>query len=284
MTDELAIRTMSLQDMGVAVEWAAREGWNPGLADAHCFHRTDPEGFLIGELDGLPVSCISVVRYGGGFGFLGFYIVKPEFRGRGFGWKTWLAGFDHLADRNIGLDGVIDQQDNYRKSGFALAHRNIRYQGLTGTVMTGNTEGLVIQNDAHWNSDLLDYDRQFFPEDRELFIRGWCVEAGHKVAVVLERDRIAGYGVIRPCRDGFKVGPLFADTDRAALSLLHELTDCVEPDKPFFLDVPEPNSEAMELAQSLGMKSIFETARMYSVQDPELPLDRIYGITTFELG
>ena len=105
-----------------------------------------------------------------------------------------------------------------------------------------------------------------------------------KVAVVLERARIAGYGVIRPCRDGFKVGPLFADTDRAALSLLHELTDCVEPDKPFFLDVPEPNSEAMELAQSLGMKSIFETARMYSVQDPELPLDRIYGITTFELG
>ena len=40
----------------------------------------------------------------------------------------------HLSGRTVGLDGVVAQQDNYRRSGFALAWRNARYEGLgTGT-------------------------------------------------------------------------------------------------------------------------------------------------------
>ena len=284
MTGELAIRTMSLQDMAVAVEWAAREGWNPGLADAKCFHRADPEGFLVGEVDGSPASCISVVRYGSGFGFLGFYIVKPEFRGRGFGWKTWLAGLSHLGGRNIGLDGVIDQQDNYRKSGFKLAHRNIRYRGTTAAVTQAGGGDLEIQRDAGRDNALLEYDRQFFPDNRQQFIRGWCHETGHELAVAREANGVSGYGVIRPCREGYKIGPLFADSPRCAVALLHDLTGRVAAGKPFYLDVPEPNSAAMHLVDSLGMQSVFETARMYSVRDPDLPLDRLYGITSFELG
>jgi hypothetical protein len=38
------------------VNWAATEGWNPGLADDACFAAVDPEGFLIGELDGAPAT------------------------------------------------------------------------------------------------------------------------------------------------------------------------------------------------------------------------------------
>ena len=284
MSYELAIRTMSAQDMAVAVEWAAREGWNPGLADAQCFHRADPEGFLVGEVGGSPASCISVVRYGSGFGFLGFYIVKPEFRGQGFGWKTWRAGLDRLGGRNIGLDGVIDQQDNYRKSGFKLAHRNIRYQGVTGDVTPGDSEGLEFQHAVGWDNGLLAYDGQLFPDNRETFIRGWSSEPGHAVAVIREDQKITGYGVIRPCREGYKVGPLFADAPRGARTLLHELTNRVAAGKPFFLDVPEPNSAAMDMVQGQGMQSVFETARMYSASDPELPLNRIYGLTSFELG
>jgi hypothetical protein len=32
------------------------------------------------------------------------------------------------------------------------------------------------------------------------------------------------------------------------------------------------------------MTPMFETARMYRGRAPDLPLDRIFGITTFELG
>ena len=107
---DLAIRPASRRELDLAVEWAAKEGWNPGLSDAACFYVADPEGFLLAFRDGEPVASISVVRYGGAFGFLGLYIVRPDLRGRGYGYRLWQAGMAHLGERTVGLDGVVAQQ------------------------------------------------------------------------------------------------------------------------------------------------------------------------------
>ena len=40
----------------------------------------------------------------------------------------------------------------------------------------------------------------------------------------------------------------------------------------------------MELVDRLDMNLVFETARMYLGPKPALPLDRLYGVTSFELG
>ena len=50
------------------------------------------------------------------------------------------------------------------------------------------------------------------------------------------------------------------------------------------LDVPEVNRAAVSLAERNGMTPAFETARMYNKGEPELRLDKVYGMTTFELG
>jgi hypothetical protein len=117
MTDsQLTIRVMDRGEIAIAGDWAAAEGWNPGLDDAACFASVDPAGFFIGELDGVAASTISVVNYDDRFAFLGFYIVRPDLRGRGHGLRTWRAGIAHAGSRVIGLDGVVTQQENYRKS------------------------------------------------------------------------------------------------------------------------------------------------------------------------
>ena len=120
MTD-IVIRPASEAEFSTAVEWAAGEGWNPGLDDLSAFFAADPDGFLMGFVEDEPVSSISVVRYGADFGFLGFYIVRPDYRGSGAGMAIWNAGMRHLDGRTVGLDGVVAQQDNYRKSGFILS-------------------------------------------------------------------------------------------------------------------------------------------------------------------
>jgi GNAT superfamily N-acetyltransferase len=117
---------MRPDEIALAADWAAAEGWNPGLADATCFATVDPAGFLIGELDGAPAATISCVNYDARFAFIGFYIVRPDLRGRGYGLRMWAAAIAHAGTRVVGLDGVVAQQQNYRKSGFALAHANIR--------------------------------------------------------------------------------------------------------------------------------------------------------------
>lgn len=128
------VRTMQRDEVEIAVEWAARAGWNPGLGDADCFYAADRNGFLIGLLDDEPVATISAVRYGRSFGFVGFYLVTPACRRRGYGIQIWNAALRYLEGRNVGLDGVVAQQENYRKSGFKPAYRNVRYEGRgTGT-------------------------------------------------------------------------------------------------------------------------------------------------------
>src|SRR5262249_7178033 len=125
-TDNLnfTIRLMRPGEVDLIRTWATSEGWNPGLHDGPCFFATDPEGFFIAELDGQPVSCISCVAYDDAFGFLGQYIVKPEFRGQGYGIRTWRAGMAHLGTRNLGLDGVLAQRGNSERSGFTFAHHH----------------------------------------------------------------------------------------------------------------------------------------------------------------
>src|SRR5262245_8017660 len=130
------VRVISRDEVGLFFDWADREGWNPGRFDGVCFHDADPGAMLVGELHGQPVATISCVRYGETFGFVGQYIVKPEFRGRGLGLRLWTAGLARLGGRNVGLDGVLDQVMNYDKSGFRFSHHHVRYGGTpTGKLL-----------------------------------------------------------------------------------------------------------------------------------------------------
>jgi hypothetical protein len=99
----------------------------------------------------------------------------------------------------------------------------------------------------------------------------------------MEDGAVRGYGVLRRCRTGFKIGPLFAETAESAEALFRSLA-AEAGGEPVFLDIPEPNSAARALAARHGLAPVFETARMYRGSVPQLPLSRIYGITTFELG
>ena len=277
----LRIRTMRPDEISIAVNWAAEEGWNPGLADDACFAAVDSDGFLIGELDGAPAATVSCVNYGASFAFLGFYIVRPDLRGRGHGLRIWQAAIAHAGPRVIGLDGVVAQQDNYRKSGFQFAHANVRYGG-TVAVPAAPQAGVVALSDVPLPAVEAD-DATVFPASRAAFLRCWIGARGHIGRALLRDGRLAAWAVIRPCRRGHKVGPLFAD-DRAAAGTVMTalLADLGEGE--IFLDVPAVNREAVALARDFGLVPVFETARMYTGAIPQLQLDRVFGVTTFELG
>ncbi|NMJ44269.1 GNAT family N-acetyltransferase [Roseomonas sp. JC162] len=279
----MQIRSMTREDLALALDWAAAEGWNPGLADAACFHAADPDGFLVGEVDGTPAGCVSAVRYPGGFGFLGFYIVRAEFRGRGHGMALWRAAMARLQPGVVGLDGVVAQQANYRTSGFTLVHRNVRYGAAAPVAPPVEDAPPIVALAAIPFATLAAYDRRFFPAPRNSFLRAWITAPGHVAVAATGPAGLLGYGVLRPCRDGSKIGPLFAETPAAARALFSALLDAAPPG-PVFLDLPEPNADAIAMATAAGMAPAFETARMYAGPAPDLPLVHIYGITTFELG
>lgn len=277
---EFTIRPMRADEIALAADWAAAEGWNPGLSDAACFATVDSQGFLIGELDGKAAATISCVNYDDRFSFLGFYIVRPDLRVQGYGLKIWQAAITHAGARTIGLDGVVAQQENYKKSGFKLAYRNVRYGGH---VVPATAQAQTIALADVPIAAVVASDATVFPAPRDNFLAAWIATKDHTGRALMRDASLVAWGVIRPCRAGFKIGPLVADDCAAAEAVFDALIAGVGGGE-VFLDVPEVNREAVRLAQSRGLEPVFETARMYTGPVREVALHRIFGVTTFELG
>jgi GNAT superfamily N-acetyltransferase len=279
--DEIRVRAMRQAELGLSLDWAAQEGWNPGLNDARSFWAADRRGFFLAEVDGEPGGSICAVAYDASFGFCGLYLVRRDLRGQGVGQRLWEAGMSHLGQRSIGLDGVPTQQTNYERSGFRRAHSNSRYrgEGLTSGAGKPLTEALA---DVPFD-DVAAYDRAVFGASREGFLRDWVNQPSAVAFATVEDGRVTGYGLCRPCREGFKVGPLFADHAHGAEALLDDLIAAVQG-AALYIDVPETNSDGVGLVERRGLVPVFSTARMY--RGPAAPLDttRVFGITSLELG
>lgn len=275
------IRTMRSEEIAIAIEWAAAEGWNPGLEDAACFATVDAGGFLVGEIDGEPAAVISCMNYDNAFSFLGFYIVREDLRGRGYGLRIWNAAVAHAGGRVIGLDGVVAQQESYRTSGFQLAYANVRYGGNLSTPAAPHADAIALSEVSF--HDIEADDATVFPAPRRAFLRVWIDTPSHVGRALVRDGRLAAWGVIRPCRTGRKIGPLVADDREAAKAVFLALLAAAGGGETF-IDVPAVNRDGVALAQSLGLSPVFETARMYRGAAPALRTERIFGVTTFELG
>jgi GNAT superfamily N-acetyltransferase len=290
MSQTIAIRQMARPEVDQLVEWADREGWNPGLHDAASFWATDPDAFIAADLGDTWIGGGAITAYGDEFGFMGFFIVRPEFRGRGFGDRLWHVRRDRLIARlrpgaTIGMDGVFAMQPYYAKGGFVFSHRDLRFRAElpAGADPPALGDHRIITLDQIPFDDVLDYDRTCFPATRSTFLRAWIAQPDSLALGCVREGVLRGYGVIRRCRSGSKIGPLFADESQIAHALLGRLASFAEGD-PVFLDVPENNPAALALAHSHAMVEVFGCARMYLGPRPRLEDQRIFGVTTFELG
>ncbi|MDD3246304.1 MAG: GNAT family N-acetyltransferase [Methanosarcina sp.] len=277
---ELEIRKMSRGEAEFAIRMANAEGWNPGIHDGELFYEADHEGFFIAEVEGKPIGCASAVAYDDSFGFFGLYVVKPEFRKKGIGMKLTEKCLEYLEDRNIGLDGVVENEKKYQQvMKFRSSYSNLRFEGRGGGKVP---DGLVKISKVPFEK-LLAYDRKMFPAPRPGFLEKWVNQPDSSAFAALEKGDLKGYGVIRKCRTGYKIGPLFADDQAAAEKIFRALRASV-PEETIYLDVPEPNKKAMEIAKRYHMNVMFKTIRMYSRKEPDIELDGVYGVTSFELG
>jgi GNAT superfamily N-acetyltransferase len=278
-------RPLASEEVSILIEWAAEEGWNPGLGDAEAFWAADPEAFWGMEIDGELVGGGAIPAYEGRLGFMGLFIIRPEWRGRGLGRKLWYFRRDRLKSRlqegaPISMDGVFNMQPFYASGGFGFTHRNLRMQGI----------GQLAERDPHLVQltelpfDAVEtFDEAHFGARRTAFLRRWIDPAGGLGLGFVDQGALKGMGVIRPCREGFKIGPLFSANPEVADRLYSALAGFAEG-KTVYLDIPEVNAEASALARRYGMSEVFGCARMVLGTPPALPWNSIYGVTTFEMG
>ncbi|MFA5012876.1 MAG: GNAT family N-acetyltransferase [Ignavibacteria bacterium] len=280
MNGKYVVRNAALHELSIFTDYARKEGWNPGLNDIMSFWESDNRGFFVGLLDNTPIATISCVKYDDNFAFMGFYIVRSEYREHGYGIKIWDNALEYACDINIGLDGVLAQQQNYERSGFKLAYKNIRFEGLNN-VVSGFDK--TVDFDESLFDELNSYDNKHFLSDRRGFLKVWFKNA-KAVKVKLHGSKATGFGVIRECFSGYKIGPVFADDKNTAEAIITDLLKSIPIGEKFYLDVPAVNKRAIRICEKMYMKKVFETVRMYNKYIPDVPVNNVFGVTTFELG
>jgi len=279
-----SISTMDQGEVSTLEAWAADEGWNPGLQDLQRAYQADAQAFVALRRENQIVGGGAIISYDGAFGFMGLFIMHKELRRQGFGTHLWHWRRDHLLDRlssgaAIGMDGVYEMVPFYERGGFQPAYRHVRYQGTA----TGQPHADVIALSTDDFAEIAAFDGAYFPAPRETFLRLWLGAPGTHLMGIRDHGKLTAYGMARPCRTGFKVGPLFAESVDDANRLLDTLMAAIEGQQ-IQIDVPDANPAAVSLAKQFNLSEVFGCVRLYHGPAPELPVNQIFGVTSLEFG
>ncbi|MEM7719680.1 MAG: GNAT family N-acetyltransferase [Pseudomonadota bacterium] len=266
-------RTASETDVSLILDWAAAEGWNPGLDDAAAFYASDPSGFFVAFEGDEPVAAISVVNHTDDFAFLGLYIARPSHRGKGIGYSLWQHAIQHAGTRTIGLDGVPDQQANYAASGFRADGGTTRFSGRVSPAR----DDTLRRAEASDIPTLIDLEAEASGVEKARYLSTWFSNTDYRMTFVADD----GFCTVRRCRAGAKIGPLVATSPTTALRLIHHAGKVIAPE--VMIDVPAQSGELTTICHELGLAPGFETARMYR-GTPPLAKGSLFAVTSLELG
>ena len=265
-----------------AMAWAESEGWQPGITDSEPFFAADPSGFYRGVIGEQTIATLSMVRGSPEVAFVGLYIVESAFRGQGLGRQLWDEVLGRFEGTTLGLDAVPEQVETYASDEFKPAYGTARYSTDAGMLPAPDPTGEIVPGTAVEFDAVVGFDARHFFGPRAGFLREWISGEGRESVVALEDGHIAGFAASRQTTIGHRIGPVFTASQDVASQLILTLSAGLEG--PVAIDIPQPNSAALQLVESLGMTRSFETTRMYRGPEPDLPLEEIFGITTLELG
>ena len=277
------IRQMSKEDARQGWEWARQVGWNPGLYDWEIMTALDPKGCFAGFLDGKMVSSITAVQYQRRYGFMGLYIVAPEYRGRGYGLAIWKHAINYLTKdigvECIGLDGVLANEALYKRWGFQTSYKILQYKYVVNRTFKRRCPAI---SEKHFQ-DIANYDLKVFKVDRAPFLHDFAFKTEAKTSEAYVAGKLVGFAVARPCFEGYKIGPLFADDIEVARMLIESLfADLLR--QTVFIEAPESHSQAIKLVTDFDMSQGLTTVRMYTGKQYQQDIRYVYGNTTRFVG
>jgi hypothetical protein len=283
--ESLEFKKLNKLNLNTLLDWASKEGWNPGKNDADIFWANDPDAYYGLFENNELVAGGAITAYNKEFGFMGLFIVNPNYRKLGIGKKLWYLRRDLLikrlkSDAAIGMDGVVTMQPFYKQGGFNFAFKDTRYQ--LQSAKRNYNENILSINPDDCNA-IIKYDKICFGFERSSFIQLWLSQENSVSYQYQIDNKIQGYATVRKTELGYKIGPLFADSPLIAENLLNYCLSSFN-DETYFIDVPNVNLESTKLMVEYGGAAVFECGRMYYGTPPLLPMQKIYGITTLELG
>ena len=301
VSENFVVRRLVSPEVREAIsERVAAGGLRPGALDHVSFFAADETGHFVGELDGRPISCMSVVKHAQNFAYLGNYIVDEPYRGRGYGLRTWKAAMASINDGfNYGGNAVIEKVSMYETIGVKSYWCEQRFDIVTSAVAYKSLklpEAVTIHPPSEkLFPTILEYDTHVHVFPRHSFLKEWIFASNCYTSVALDNDGIVvGYGVVRTIlgeEEGWRSGPVFANSSHIAHCLYRDLCQKVSTENPravVAVDVPygkQFSQDTVELVRTMAAKPSFKCVRMYKNGIPQgMQLHKVFAITALECG
>jgi ribosomal protein S18 acetylase RimI-like enzyme len=291
----LSIRCMEEKDLELVMNWCKGEKWNVGKYDVPAYYALDPKGHFLFLLDKQPVGAISIVRYSAQLFAIGPFIVKNEYRNKGYGAKIWQHAMKLLENNNDAtacLYSVPAQISRYANSGFKKNFHIQRWQKNLINNLTSDIEKKTEELkrlDTVSIESVIDYDQSIFSVSRKKLLTT-LMQCQNIVGFASTDDtgKVTGFGLIRPCIKGYRIGPLYADhienAQKLFRTLLARVNNCT-----VFIDAPSHNPyiELFTSYFNLARVSEADTVAMFRGEVPASLIEnnhKNYAVCSLEIG
>lgn len=287
----------SADEVNQAMKWATEEGWNVGKHDGQTYYEAFKEGCKLLMLDDkTPIGAIFLAAYGKNFVFIGLYILEKNYRGNGLGKVLWQHAMKEIESFNAALYAVPEQIDRYKKSGFNFSYNvnrwNIKTKGSKQLDIKDENTTQIDSKDENLLTQISEYDARMFPKPRFNLIK-LLLKANATIGFVIRnKQQIEGYGIIRECQRGYRLGPLYANTLESAKNVTERLLKSIDKENQIVI-VDSPSEKENhhikyfhEYFSSEPDKPSNTQAMSKDTMPPEVGnnLDKLYGACSLELG
>lgn len=262
---------------------SAAAKWNQNEADWRLmlgFGR----GWGLELADGTLAASTLILPYGR-FAWISMVLVRPEHRRKGYATRLLREALAELEQR--GLTAVLDAtpagRQVYLREGFRDCWGFARYRLERPGGALERSGGICVRalRDSDW-PQVLALDAQVFGASREPVLRALAARLPQAALLAERAGRIEGFLLGRDGRTARQLGPLVAESGRAATALLAHALASVAP--PLYLDLADRETGLRDRLAAAGFAperpftrmvrganaAPGEAARMILVAGPEL--------------
>jgi hypothetical protein len=199
-----------------------------------------------------------------------------------------MARLETYNQPTILLYAVETQISFYRYNQFKTQHKNLRWTIKSINMANEPNFEPCLRIDKNLINGIIAYDKNIFAAPRESILNDLVNYPNIQGVYSSDGHHINGYGVIRPCINGFRIGPLYADESSIAERLIRSLLIFAQ-NKSVIIDVPDLNIKSQILLHELGgvRDERYDTIAMVRGELPPHYTDNIdknFGIFSLEIG
>lgn len=290
----LTFRPMRSDEIFHALDLMSKEGWAYSEADVRNFLSWEPEGNIVGEMDGTPVAYLTTIYYGQ-FGWVGNVVVREDLRGNGLGRALLESAEAHLARKGAlttMLNAYVHTVEFYLHLGYrdkarlwvcrGAMHPRARPEG--GLDSCDNGLEVSVLKDV---SEVAELDSLVFGSDRKRILERLIKLNPGLGRVLRENGKVVGYLLAKRWAGGLEMGPIICLRrlrGQGLRAMLDSIADGPSPDNPGFLVVLGKDNELATLLAEYGLSPGDLMIMMYRGKDPVMKLDDVVAIGALEKG